>query len=100
MESPIGFFQPFQLVIYIISLNNQVSIGITITNESSEVLLDKTYSERYYSGGLIGVVKAELQAAIVADWDELVAEENIFDAAAFGTMVTEIQTAANTYINA
>ena len=78
----------------------RVSIGITITNESSEVLLDKTYSERYYSGGLIGVVKAELQAAIVADWDELVAEENIFDAAAFGTMVTEIQTAANTYINA
>ena len=77
----------------------QISINVVITNESSEVLLDKDYSERYYSELSVSTVKAKLQAQIVLDWDRLVAEESIYDAAAFGTMITEIQTAANTYIN-
>lgn len=78
----------------------QIAISVKITDETSAVLLEKDYSERYYDGVGVGTIKAKLQSAIVADWDELVAEDDIYDAAAFGTMCSEIQTAANTYINA
>lgn len=76
-----------------------VSISVLIVNETSDVLLEKTYSERYYSGLDIDAVKVHLQNQILVDWDRIVAEQDIFDTAAFGTMVSEIQTAANTYIN-
>lgn len=77
----------------------QVSINIIITNEASDVLLDKNYSERYYSALDVDSVKVKLQAQIVVDWDRLVAEDDIYNKAAFGTMVSEIETAANNYIN-
>ena len=77
----------------------QISIHVVITDELSAVLLDKDYSERYYAQISVDSVKAKLQAQLMADWDELVAETDIYDTAAFGTMVSEIETAANTYIN-
>lgn len=77
----------------------QISIEVKVVNETSEVLLEKTYSERYYSGVAISSIKIKLQTAIATDWDKLVAEDNIYDAPAFDTMVSEIQTAANGYIN-
>lgn len=79
----------------------QATIHAVITdNGTSEVVLEKDYSERYYSETPISDVKTKLQSQLVADWDKLVAEKDIFDKAAFDTMVSEIQTAANTYINA
>lgn len=64
-----------------------------------EVLLEGDYSERYYSALDVDTVKTKLQSQIVADWNKHVAEQALFDAAAFDTMVSEIEIAANTYIN-
>lgn len=76
----------------------QVTIHVVIS-EGAEVLLEKDYSERYYSDLSVGTIKTKLQAKIAADWDEYEAEQNLYDATAFDTMVSEIQTAANVYIN-
>ena len=76
-----------------------VTIHVVITDELDAVLLEKDYSERYYSALDVDAVKVQLQQQLVADWDKLVAESDIYDAAAFGTMVDEIETAANNYIN-
>ena len=76
-----------------------VSIHAVFRNDANEIVIEKDYSERYYSTLDVDAVKAKLQAQMVADWDKYVAEQTIFDAAAFDTMVSEIQTAANTYIN-
>lgn len=76
-----------------------ITIHVLITNELEEVILEKDYSERYYSALNIDAVKVKLQDQIVIDWNRLVAESNIYNVAAFSTMVTEIQTVANNYIN-
>lgn len=77
----------------------QITIHMVIVDELEAVLLEKDYSERYYSATSVGAVKTKLQDQIVSDWDELISEADIFDAAAFDTMVLEIQTAANNYVN-
>lgn len=77
----------------------KITIHVVIIDELEAVILEKDYSERYYSATSVGTVKSKLQDQIVNDWDELVSEESIYDAAAFGTMVSEIETAANNYIN-
>ena len=76
-----------------------VTIHAVFQNDAAETVIEKDYSERYYSAFYVDVVKAKLQAQMVVDWDQYVAEQVIFDAAQFDTMVSEIQTAANAYIN-
>ena len=76
-----------------------ISIHVTVEEGVGNIIFEKDYSERYYSALDVDTVKAKLQAQIVADWDKYVAEQVIFNAAAFDTMVSEIETAANTYIN-
>ena len=75
-----------------------VTIHVTF-KEGVDVLFEKDYSERYFSDLSVDTIKQKLQDQIQADWDEYVAEQALFDATAFDTMVSEIQTAANTYIN-
>ena len=61
-------------------LNNkdyQVTIHVVIS-EGAEVLLEKDYSERYFSDLSIGAIKTKLQALIATDWDEYEAEQNYF----------------------
>lgn len=77
----------------------RITIHVVVTDETSLVLLEKDYSERYYDQTTIGNIKAKLQAELVSDWDEIVAEDDVYSNAAFDTMCSEIQTAANTYIN-
>jgi len=76
-----------------------VTIHAVFRNDASEIVIEKDYSERYFSQLDVDTVKAKLQAQMITDWDEYVAEQVIYDATAFDTMVSEIQTAANTYIN-
>lgn len=78
----------------------QVTIHILVVDELEAVLLDKDYSERYYSATTVESIKLKLQNKILDDWNKLVSEKTIYDAAAFDTMVSEIQTAANNHINA
>ena len=77
----------------------QVTIHIVIKDDLDVILLEKDYSERYYSALQVSEVKAKLQAQMITDWDKYVAEQAIFNAAQFDTVVSEIQTAANAYIN-
>jgi len=77
----------------------QVTIHLVVTDELAEIILEKDYSERYYSSLSVDAVKSKLQNQILDDWNKLVSEKTIFDAVAFDTMVSEIQDAANTYIN-
>jgi len=75
-----------------------ITISVVI-KEDSETIMEKNYSERYNSTTAIGDVKNALQAQIQADWDVFIAEQGIFDAVAFDTMVSTIQSNLNTYIN-
>ena len=77
----------------------QVTIHIVIKDDLDVILLEKDYSERYYSALQVSEVKTKLQTQLVADWDKYKAEQIIFNAAQFDTVVSEIQTAANIYIN-
>ena len=88
-----------QSVIKLNSDDYTVTIHAVFRNDADEIVIEKDYSERYYSALDVDAVKAKLQDQMITDWDEYVAEQIIFDAAAFDTMVDEIQTAANTYIN-
>ena len=88
-----------QSVTKLTDVDYTIIIHAVFRNDANEIVIEKDYSERYYSTLDVDTVKAKLQAQMVADWDKYVAEQTIFDAAAFDTMVSEIQTAANTYIN-
>lgn len=77
----------------------QVTINVLVVNELEEIILEKNYSERYYTAITVDSIKLKLQNKILEDWNKLVSEQSIFDAVAFDTMVTEIQTAANNYVN-
>ena len=77
----------------------QVTINVLILNELQETILEKDYSERYYSAITVDSIKLKLQNQILEDWNKLVSEKTIFDAVAFNTMVAEIQDAASNYIN-
>jgi len=62
-------------------------------------LLEKNYSARYHASLPVSVVKTNLQNQMILDWNKIKEEATVFDAAAFDTMVAEIQTTANTVIN-
>jgi len=76
-----------------------VTIHAVFRNDASGIVIEKDYSERYFSQLDVATVKQKLQGQIQVDWDKHVAEQALFNTAAFDTMVSEIQTAANTYIN-
>jgi len=76
-----------------------VSIHVEFKNESEEVILERDYSTRYYSAMSVNSIETYFQTEIAADWDKYVAEQGIFNAAAFDTLVSDLQTAANSYIN-
>lgn len=77
----------------------QISVHIEIKDESEAVVFEGDYSERYYSALNVDSVKVKLQQQIVTDWNKYVAEQDIFNRQAFDTMVSDIETAANNYIN-
>jgi hypothetical protein len=76
-----------------------IPIDVVIKDESLNTVLEKEYSERWYSGLSVGVIKVALQNKIKADWDTYVAEQDVYNAVAFDTMVDQIETALDTYIN-
>ena len=76
-----------------------IEIHAAITDETAEVLLEKNYSTRWYSAISLDSIKAKLQEQFKADWDKYIDEKAKYDAVQFDTLVSEIQTAANNYIN-
>lgn len=76
-----------------------VTIKMTVNDGQSDVFTVEA-SERYSSSETdLSGIKARLIEKIKADWDKYAAEHDIFSAAAFDSMVNQIQTTANAYIN-
>lgn len=88
-----------QSVVKLTNDDYQVAIHVVVKDETEVVLLEKDYSERYYSQLDVDTVRIKLQDQLIADWDKYIAEENIKNAPQFDTVVSQIQVAANTYVN-
>lgn len=75
------------------------SIKMTVNDGQSDIF-ETTVSEQYNTNApdLTGI-EDRLKDKLVERWDKFAAENDIFTAAAFDTMVSNIQSAANTYIN-
>jgi len=77
----------------------ECTINVEIVDEAATVLFDRQYSEKYNSSTALDSIRQKLQNKFVADWNEYKSEQNIFDNSAFDTLVNDLQTAANVFIN-
>ncbi len=76
-----------------------VSVKLTV-NDGTEDVFDCTATARYNSNTPdLDNIKAGLIAELKERWDKYAAENGVYSAAAFDTMVGEIQTMTNGYIN-
>jgi len=76
-----------------------VSVELTV-NDGQDDVFSTTASAKYNSNTAnMDDIKSALTADIKDKWDKWAAENNIYTASAFNTMVGEIQTQANNYIN-
>ena len=75
-----------------------VTIHVVI-DDGVDTVLEKGYSQVYNSNTDVADIKDKLQAELVSDWNIFLSEKAIYDAAQFTTLVDQIQTATNTYIN-
>jgi len=75
-----------------------VTIHVVI-DDGVDVVLEKDYSQTYNSNTNIADIKDKLQDDLVADWEVFLSEKVIYNAAQFTTLVNQINTAANAYIN-
>ena len=87
-----------QRVVKLTDDDYQISIHIEI-DDGSGIVFEGDYSERYYSALDVDTVKVKLQQQIIVDWSKYADEQNIFNKPTFDTMISEIQTAANNYVN-
>ena len=76
-----------------------IHVLITDNDNGDAIVLDKDYSVTYNTNTDLADVKAIFQARFVADWQKFLSEKAIYDAVKFDTLVSELQTTANSYIN-
>ena len=75
-----------------------VTIHVLIV-DGAETVLEKDYSQIYNTSKTLDDIKAGFQTMLLADWDRYVSEKVIYDAVQFNTLVSQLQTSANAYIN-
>lgn len=76
-----------------------VSIHVVVNDGVSDVF-EVDISEQYNNNEPdLEEIKARMIAELRDKWDKWAAEHQIFSAAAFDTIIGQIQTAANAYIN-
>lgn len=77
----------------------RAAISVVI-NDGVDDVLDFEVSEKYNPNAPnMDGVKNGLQNQIKEKWDEYAENKNIFDATAFTSLVSSLQTQTNTYIN-
>lgn len=77
----------------------EASIQMVVNDGQSDVFTE-TASAKYNSNAPdMSAIKSALQSELIEKWDKWQAEQNVFEAAAFNTMIGQIQTAANNYVN-
>ena len=86
-------------VVQLTNADYQISIHVLVKDDLENPILEKDYSERYYSALDVDTVRLRLQNQIKADWDKYLAEQNIYNAAQFDSVVSQLESALNTYIN-
>ena len=90
-----------QSVVKISEKDYQITIDVQVTDDSiPEVVFTQSFSKRYNSDWTIADINSALQNKIKAAWDKYIAEQDIYDATAFDNVVSSLQTAMNTYMNA
>jgi len=76
-----------------------VTINVVVNDGVSDVF-ESAASENYNTNEAdMNGIKARLLKQFKDKWDKYAEEHNIFSAAAFDTIVGQIQSTANTYIN-
>lgn len=71
-----------------------------VSNDGATDVLDQQFSVRYNSNALnMADIKSDLTNQIKEAWDKYTEETDIFNAPAFDTLVSDLQTQANTYFN-
>ena len=76
-----------------------VSIKVTVMNGTT-LVFERTASAKYNPNAPdLTALQASLTSQLQKEWDKFVSEQGVFNAAAFDTIVTNIQTAANAYVN-
>ena len=70
-----------------------------VVNDGESDVFEKTASADYNDRSPdLSAVKSQLISQLSAKWDLYAAENNLYTAAAFDTMLTQIGAAANTYV--
>jgi hypothetical protein len=71
-----------------------------VVNDGVDDVFEQTATAKYNDNASdLNNVKNALIDELAEKWDKYAAENDLFTAAAFDTMISSIQTAANTYIN-
>ncbi len=75
------------------------SITMVVSDEVGEVFTATASGQYNSSEPDLARLKDELISSLASQWDKYASENNLFTAAAFDTIVGQIQSAANAYIN-
>ena len=77
-----------------------VSVHVSVVDDALplEPVMEGDYTKRYTSGDSLASVQSVLLKKIQADWNEKLVEQTIFDAAAFTTLCSNMQTEINGYL--
>lgn len=75
------------------------SIKLTVNDGTSDVFACSASARYNNNAPDLVAVKNVLQAELKEQWDKWADENGIYSATAFDTMVSEIQSATNTYVN-
>lgn len=77
-----------------------VTLGMSVS-DGAQVVFETSLSERYNpASGNLETFKVAIQAELKRRWDQWAAERAVYTAAALNTLVSQVQTAANAYVNA
>lgn len=78
----------------------KATIQIVVNDGFSDVFTETASAKYNNNSPDMTAIQIALIDQLKAKWDKYVAENGIYVAAEFDTMISAIQTAANTYINA
>jgi len=77
-----------------------VSVHVSVVDDALplEPIMEGDYTKRYTNGDTLASVQSILLKKVQEDWDKKQAEQTIFDAAAFATLCSNMQTTINDYL--
>lgn len=77
----------------------RITLNVTINDEVSDVLDFQVTAKYSPNAPNMDAIKADLRQQMLAKWDEYKANNQVFTHPALDTVVSDLQTQANFYIN-